>query len=328
MTICKFFRCIFSYCILLFLTLSFSIPLCHAYDLLIGTGESGSFSFFTGRTICRAVNRHTDGLSCTTVPTSEKAHTMTNLQGGSLDMAIVNSKVVSDAMYHSGDFRYLGIDYYNLRLVLPMYRVPISIVARHDARVNVMADLKGKSVNGGAPSSLNALVFDQIMTALGWEKSEFSLYQSLPDTSSQDVIAFNNGTVQAMLHIGIHPDKKLAQSLYHSKGKIVGITGPAIDRLVGQKVGFTNSFIDSGLYPFLPDKIKTLALETMLIATEDTDDETVETVLEAIFLSQKILRQAHPSLLAEELEFDKATGCEILSHPAAVQYILENKEMM
>lgn len=328
MTICKFFRRIFSCCILLFISLSFLSPLCHAYDLLLGTGESGSFSFFTGRTICRAVNRHADGIDCTTVPTSEKANTLTNLQGGSLDMALVNSKVVNDAMYHSGDFRFLGINYYNLRLVLPMYRVPISIVARLDAKVNVMADLQGKRVNSGAPSSINTLVFNQIMTAMGWKKSQFSLLQSLPATSSQDVIAFNNGTVQAMLHIGVHPDKKLAQSLSNSKGKIVGITEPAIDRLVGQKVGYTKSFIGSGLYPSLPEKIQTLALETMLIATEDTDDEIVETVLEAIFLSQKILRQAHPSLLAEELEFAEATGCEILSHPAAVQYILDNIEMM
>lgn len=131
-----------------------------------------------------------------------------------------------------------------------------------------------------------------------------------------------------MLHIGVHPGKKLAQSLYHSKGNIVGIAGPAIDRLAGQKTGFTSSFINSGLYSFLPDKLKTLAFETMLIATEDTDDEIVKTVLKAIFLSQKMLRQAHPSLLAEEIQFDKATGCEILPHPATVEYILENEEMM
>jgi TRAP transporter TAXI family solute receptor len=328
MTICKSFQCIFSCCALLLLTLSFSSPPCHAYDLMLGTDKPGSFSFFTGRAICRAINKHIDGVDCKTVPTSEHANTLTNLQGGSLDMALANSKLVSDAMYHSGDFRFLGIDYYNLRMVLPVYRVPISIVARNDAKINVMADLPGKMVNGGAPLSMTLLVFDQIMAAMGWEKSQFSLFQNLPETSSQDILAFNNGTVLAMLHIGVHPDKKLAQSLYHSKGKIVGITGPAIDRLVGQKVGFTSSFINSGLYPFLPEKLKTLALETMLIATEDTDDELVESVLEAIVLSQKILRQAHPSLLGEELEFDRATGCEILTHPAAVEYIMKNEEMM
>jgi TRAP transporter TAXI family solute receptor len=328
MTICKFFQCIFSCCILLLLTLSISSTPCHAYDLLLGTDEPGTFSFFTGRTICRAVNMHADGIDCKTVPTSEHANTLTNLQGGALDLALVNSKLVNDAMYHSGDFRFLGIDYYNLRLVLPMYRVPISIVVRNDAKINVIADLKGKRVNSGAPLSMNFLVFDQIMTAMGWTKSEFSLFQSLPETSSQDVIAFNNGTIQAMLHIGVHPDRKLAQSLYNSKGKIVGITGPAIDRLVGQKVGFTSSFINSELYAFLPDKLKTLGLETMLIATEDTDDEVVEMVLKSIFLSKKMLRQSHPSLLGEEIQFDKAAGCEILPHSAAVEYITENEEMM
>ena len=39
-----------------------------AFDVLLGTGETGTFSHFTGRTICRVVNRHADDINCRGVP--------------------------------------------------------------------------------------------------------------------------------------------------------------------------------------------------------------------------------------------------------------------
>ncbi len=73
-----------------------------AFDILLGTGETGTFSYFTGRTICRVINRYADDIDCKPVPASGDEYNLTNLQGGSLDMALVDSRMLQDAMNKAG----------------------------------------------------------------------------------------------------------------------------------------------------------------------------------------------------------------------------------
>ncbi len=304
-----------------FSTLTVSVVPSRAYELLLGTGEVGSFSHFAGRTICRAVNKHTLDVVCRPIPAPDNTHNLTNIQGGSLDVALVNSKFLQDAISHSGYFKYLDINYDNLRLLLPIYRLPITLVVRRGSGITTLKDLRGKRVNSGAPLSIQELIFSEIMATLGWHQSDFSLYQSLSSAFAQDIIAFNNGTVQAMLHAGVHPDEKLERLLSHSRSKLVSINEPTINSLINKKIGFCKSSIAAGTYSGISDGLETLALETMLITNEDTDDSVVSTILDAVIAAKMQLQQAHPSFLASDIY---AEGCEkIVFHPAAALYIKE-----
>ncbi len=316
-----------------FFLLTFSIMFFSAvpgetYELLIGTDEPGSFSFFAGRTICHAINKQNDDVFCRPVTASDHAHNLTNLQGGSLDMALVNSKLIHDALTHSGYYRYMDIDYSNLRYLLPLYKVPISLIVNRNAGIETFNDLRGKRVNSGAPMSLQNLIFNDLMAVMKWQSSDFSLLQSLPASHAQDMIAFNTGTVQAMLHIGVHPDVKLARDLNSSRGKMVGVNEAALNQLIDKKTGFSRCSIPAGTYPQNPEKIHTLAMETMLITNEDIDDPTVTMVLDSILAAQKRLQQAHPCLLGKEVQIDTVFSCDLPSHPAAALYFLKKKMKM
>ncbi len=300
--------------------LTFSGVSCWADELLLGTGSERSLSHFVGRAICRAVNKHSVNVQCRTMPTTDYAHNLTNVQGGALDVALVNSKLINDALSHTGFFRYMDISYDNLRYILPLYRVPISLVVRQDAGIATFSDLKGKRINSGAPLSMQGLIFDEIMTAMGWQKSDFDLYQSLPAVNAQDFIAFNSGTVQAMLHIGVHPDARLERQLSHLKSELVGINDSAISPLFELKNGFCKYSVPTGSYVGIPDKLDTLAMETMLISSEDLDTGTVTMILDAILSERKRLKKVHPAILAAEINIDEASGCKILPHPVAALY--------
>lgn len=49
----------------------------HAFDIFLGTGKTGSFSHFTGRTICRIINRGTADISCKVVPAVSDVYNLT-----------------------------------------------------------------------------------------------------------------------------------------------------------------------------------------------------------------------------------------------------------
>ena len=181
----------------------------NAFDILMGTGETGTFSHFTGRTICRMINKQANDISCKTVPGSGDVHNLTNLQEGSLDIGLIDSRMLNDAINKTGYFEFLDISYDNLRALVPLYDVPITLIVRKDAKITSLEELKGKRVNAGAPRSLQHLAFDTIMKAKNWSQGDFSLVAELTASQSQDRMALCYGTIQAILHIGVHPDAAL-----------------------------------------------------------------------------------------------------------------------
>lgn len=323
MTTCRFLKYRLFIPILLLFTASltsFSSVPCRAYEMLLGTDEVGTFSYFAGRTICRAVTKYGADVSCKAVVAPDHTHNLTNLQGGSLDLALVNSKLLQDALTHSGLFKYMDIKYDNLRYLMPLYKVPISLLVRQDSKIKTVEDLKGKRVNGGEPLSLQDLIFSDVMTAMGWQISDFSLYQNLPAASAQDFIAFNNGTVQAMLHIGVHPDTNIKRQMSESRGTVVGLSGGVISKLVDAKKGYSRCVIPAETYSEISGNLETMAIESLLITNEDMDDSMVKTLLDALVSAKIQLNQAHPCLLGTDIKKNSVEGSDISPHAAAVTY--------
>jgi len=137
------------FCLFLSFVLLFSPVLVHAFDIRLGTGPPGSFSYFSGRVLCRMINNQVADLNCQQVAAAEAAdvYNLTNLSEGSLDIILIDSRPLFDAINKTGNFEFLDINYDNLRAVAPFYDTPISLIVRNDAGINSLADLKGKRVN-------------------------------------------------------------------------------------------------------------------------------------------------------------------------------------
>ena len=59
----------------------FIVGLCpfsaNAFDILLGTEETGTFSHFTGRILCRVINSYSDDINCKTVPAPDDVDNLT-----------------------------------------------------------------------------------------------------------------------------------------------------------------------------------------------------------------------------------------------------------
>ena len=274
---------------------AFSPLTVHAYEILMGTGEIGSFSHFAGKNICRLISMDRE-FSCKTIPAPDNTHNLTNLRSGSLDIALVDSRMVNDALNNSGYFKFLDIKYDNLRSLASLYTVPIVLVVRDDAKISTLDDVKGKRINAGTPLSLQHLAAETIMRAKGWTNKDFSLVENLPTNQSQDTLAFSSGTTQALFHIGVHPDPVLQQLLVRTKAKLINLDDPDIKRLVDEDWAFTKVTIPAGTYSTIPDKVNTFGTQVILATSKDLDDATARSILDAIFKNRETLKRAHPSL--------------------------------
>jgi len=296
----------------------------HAFDILIGTGEPGTFSHFTGRTLCRVINSQTSDMNCQTVPTPDDISNLTNLRGGSLDIGLVDSRMLLDAVNKTGYFEFLDISYENLRVLAPMYDIPITLVVRSDAGITALGDLKGKRINAGASRSLQHLAMDTIMKAKNWTKNDFSLVGELPPSHSQDTMAFCHDTMQAMVHIGVHPDSSLQQLFKLCKADLVNMDDSDIEKLVNDHPEFFNIDIAADSYPSHPGKVVTFGTRAMLVASKDLDEETIYKIIQAIDGNKKRLTSAHPSLALFYADTARKSVTGIQRHPGAAKYFSEH----
>ncbi|MDX2481790.1 MAG: TAXI family TRAP transporter solute-binding subunit [Desulfuromusa sp.] len=310
------------------LSLIVSICLCPlsalAFDVRLGTGEPGSFSYFTGRVLCRMINTQVDDINCQQVPTSDDAYNLTNLQGGSLDIGLVDSRPLFDAINKTGSFEFFDISYENLRALAPLYDIPITLIVRNDAGIASLADLKGKRINAGNPGSLQDLAVKTILQAKKWSKQDFSLVADLPPIKSQDTKAFCYGTFQAMLYIGLHPDFSLRQLLKDCNANLVNMDDSDIEKLVNDHPAFWKIDLAAGTYPSHPEKVVTFGTRAMLVVSEDFDKETAYKIIEIIDKSRKRIAAAHPalSLFSVDVARKSVPGLEL--HPGATMYFAEH----
>lgn len=267
-----------------------------AVDILIGTGPEGTFSHFTGRTICRIISRHADDIACRVVPANDAIDNFTNLQGGTLDIGLVDSVMLTDAINKTGYFKFLDIRYDNLRELLPLYDRSVTLVVRGDAHITRLENLKGKRINAGAPRSEERLVTDAILTAKNWTKEDFSLFGELPASQSQDTMAFCHGEIQAIFHIGVHPNPSLQQLLELCNAAIVDMDDKDIAKLVDSQPGLSQIDIPAGIYPSLQKPVLTFGTTVFLIASGSLDEETAYKIMEALDKNQQYLRSAHTAL--------------------------------
>jgi len=276
----------------------------NAFDILLGTGETGTFSHFTGRTICRMINRHADDINCKTIPGSGDVHNLTNLQEGSLDIGLIDSRMLYDAMNKTGYFEFLDISYDNLRALAPLYEVPVTLVVRGDAKITSLDALKGKRMNAGA---------------------DFSLFGELPASHSQDTMAFCHGTIQAMVHIGVHPGPSLQQLFRLCKADLVNMNDKDIEKLVNDHPAFININIAADTYPSQPKGVATFGTTVSLIASSDLDEQTVYKIVDAIYNNRKQLKRAHPALSLFTVKAAKKSDAGIQLHPGAAKYFSDQE---
>ena len=295
-----------------------------AMDLLLGSGEPGTFSHFVGKSICRAINKHAVDIQCTVAPTPDAVHNITNLAGGSLDICLLDSKTIFDAVNRKGNFEYLDIPYDNLASLLHLYDIPITLAVRKDAGIASLDQLKGKRINAGSPRSPQHLMVDTILNAKGWTRKDFSLMEELPESQSQASMAFCHGTIQAMVHIGVHPDPSVQQLIDLCGADLVGIHDDTIQKLVNRHPAFIYTSLKGGIYPNHATGITSLGMGMLLISSRDLDDETVYSIMDALYSSQKRLNNAHPALsgFADKDAEDLDIGLE--RHPGAIKFFSEN----
>ena len=265
----------------------------YAEDVLLGTAKEGTFSHFVGRTLCRIIEKNAGELNCKVLPAPDDIHNLTNLQQGALDMALADSHLLADAVNQTGRFTFMDIRYDNLNMLLPLYDLPVVLVSRADAEITALDQLKGKRINAGAWGSREHQTLNWIMAAKGWTEADFELVEALPESLSQDSMAFCHGSIQAMLNIGVHPDSKMERLLQLCDAVPVNMDDNEIAKMVDGQPALLRIRIPAQIYPALATPVDTFGTTVSLIASGSLDEETMHWTSTGRIFKMPIPRWGH-----------------------------------
>ncbi len=288
----------------------------------IGTGGVTGVYYAAGGAICRLVNkdRAKHNIRCSVESTGGSVFNVNTIKAGELDLGFVQSDVQYNGLKGIGQFKDAGA-YADMRAVFSVHPEPFTVVARKEANVKKFEDFKGKRFNVGNPGSGTRASMDELLSALGWKISDFSLASELK--ADEHGPALCDGKIDGFFYAVGHPSANIQDPTTTCGAQLVSVTGPAIDKLLEGKPYYAKATIPGGLYPNNPQATQTYGVLATVVATSKTPAETVYQVVKSVFDNFEEFKKLHPALANLKPEDMVKNGLSAPLHEGASRYYKE-----
>src|SRR6478735_1360268 len=208
----------------------------------IGTGGVTGVYYAAGGAICRLVNkdRSKHGIRCSVESTGGSVFNVNTIKAGELDLGVTQSDVMYSAVKGLGNFKDAG-PYGDLRAVMSLHPEPFTVLARKEGNVKSFADFKGKKFNVGNPGSGTRASLEELIGAMGWKLTDFSLASELK--ADEHGPALCDGKIDGFFYGVGHPSANIQDPTTSCGAKLVSLTGSAVDKLVAEKPYYAKAVI-------------------------------------------------------------------------------------
>jgi uncharacterized protein len=293
-----------------------SVSPCSAKEVFVsvGTGEMTGVYYRVGKAICEVANPdlRAQDIRCSPETTPGSTYNVWGVESGELEMGIVQSDVQFAA--YKGTGPWTGTPASNLRSVLSLYPELVTVIARADANIRVLADVAGKRINVGSQGTGTRATWDAIAAQ----------FDHIGDTPARLVAlkmgettsALCSGAIDANFLIVGHPSRLVASQLAACPSNFVAITGPIVDKLVGAYPFYVRGSIGAELYKLSAD-VPTFGSRATLVTSASADARTVAAITKAILTHIAELRTLHPALAGLKAEEMTTQSLTAPLHPAA-----------
>ena len=173
--------------------------------MTIGTGGQTGVYYVVGQSVCRLLNRNSadHGIRCNAPSSGGSVANVNAIRGGEMNMGVVQSDIQYKAYEGVQSFEADGA-FSDMRAMFALHGEPLTVVARKDADIASVTDLKGKRVNIGNPGSGQRDTMDVVMGALGWTVDDLALASELG--AAEQAAALGDNNIDAMVYVVGHPN--------------------------------------------------------------------------------------------------------------------------
>jgi hypothetical protein len=288
----------------------------------IGTGGVTGVYYPAGGAICRLVNkdRAKHGIRCSVESTGGSVFNVNTIRAGELDLGVAQSDVQFNATKGTSNFQKDGA-FRELRAVFALHPEPVTVVARKEANAKNFSDFKGKRFNVGNPGSGTRATAEELLAAMGWKLSDFSLASELK--ADEHGPALCDGKIDGFLYLVGHPSANIQDPTTVCGAKLVNVTGPAVDKLVKAHPYYAHATIPGGMYPGNEQDTRTYGVLATVVSSAKVPSDTVYAVVKAVFDNFDEFKKLHPAFAVLKPESMVKDGLSAPLHDGAVKYYKE-----
>jgi len=290
--------------------------------ITIGTGGVTGVYYPAGGAICRLVNRDRakHGLRCSVESTGGSVFNINAIKSGEIEFGVAQSDVHFNAAKGAQQFTKDGA-YSELRSVFALHPEPFTVLARKEANVAKFEDFKGKRFNVGNPGSGTRASMEQLLAAMGWKMTDFSLAAELrPDEHGQ---ALCDGKIDGFFYGVGHPSANIQDPTTICAAKLVPLTGPAVDKLVKENPYYAYATIPANLYPNNTQDTRTFGVQATFVSSAKVPNDVVYQIVKAVFDNFEEFKKLHPALAVLKPEDMVKAGLTAPLHDGALKYYHE-----
>ena len=219
-----------------------------------------------------------------------------------------------------GQFKDAGA-YADLRAVYSVHPEPFTVLARKELNATKFEDLKGKRVNVGNPGSGTRASMDELLEALGWKISDFSLASELKADEHGPALCDNK--IDAFYYGVGHPSANIQDPTTSCGAKLVSIGGPAVDKLLSGKPYYAKATIPGGMYASNPQPTQTYGVMATMVTSAKVSEAVVYQLVKATFDNFEEFKKLHPAFANLKPEEMVKNGLSAPLHAGAEKYYKE-----
>ena len=281
--------------------------------LRIGTaGEGGNYNSL-GKALSQTLQKDPYKINVEVKTTAGSAANIRLLSQDYLELAIAQSDVI-DEMY-AGTLDTQAMKGYSA--IASLYPEPVQIVVRADSGIASVSDLAGKKVSVGEADSGTQKNAAQILQAYGLTSNMLTVQNMTYAEASK---ALGDGSIDAMFCTAGAPAQVITDLSGTTPVSLVPIEGQQSDLLTGAYGFYAKAVIPAGTYKGQDSDVTTLAVMSVLLASDKTPADKIYTITGALFKEKAALNDAVP--VEFDLQEQKAVES-VTIPPGAAQYYQE-----
>ena len=200
-----------------------------------------------------------------------------------------------------------------------LYPEPVQIVVKADSGITSVSDLAGKTVSVGEEDSGTQENAAQILQAYGLASNMLRVQNM---TYAEAAKALSEGSIDAMFCTAGAPAQVITDLAGNTPVNLLSIEGQQSALLTGAYGFYTKIVIPAGTYNGQDSDVTTLAVQSVLLASDTVSEETVYTITGALFKEKEALNAAVPV----EFDLQEQSAVESITipfHAGAAKYYKE-----
>jgi TRAP transporter TAXI family solute receptor len=289
----------------------------------IGTGGTAGTYYPVGGLIANAISANSgngvEGLVATAVASNGSVANISAIQSGAAESGFTQSDVAYWAYSGTGLYEGKGkVD--NLRLIATLYPETVHLVARADAGIKSVADLKGKRVSLDEPGSGTIVDARLVLSAYGITEQDIHPEYLKPGPAGEKL---QDGALDAYFFVGGYPTGAIVELAATNNITLVPISGPEAEKLLSEQKFFATDTVPADTYKNVGET-QTISVAAQWVTSAAQPDDLVYNIVKSLYneANQKSLQAGHAKGKLITLE-NATVGAGIPFHPGAERFYKE-----